>query len=219
MREKNSHPVMIHKLLPFAMLAPAFAGSNIAPLSQDQQLWKDWSFEFGVAFITSNSIGDLLTSEISRDTGDAGGEIYQFTATKLLKTLTWNVAGQEFHPQIELPLCLEIVDENSRDPFPDYNAALQFRWVDFPWNSYVTTSFGVGLGLSYSSQVYLMDIQRHPDVYRSRLKFDLPIHLTFARASHPDQQLVFYLAHQSGGFYIFDKGGVNSLGMGLRCSF
>lgn len=210
---------MIAKLLPFALLSPVFAGS---PMIEDQSpcdTWSDWSFEFGVAFITKNSIGDIFTGEIARATGDAGGEIYQFTATKLLDTYDWTIAGHEFHPQLELPLCLEIVDENSREPFLDYNAAMQFRWVDFPWNDTVETTMGVGLGLSYSSKLYLMDIKRHPGEERSHLKFDLPIHVTFARPSKPDQQLVIYLAHQSGGFHIFDKGGVNSIGMGLRCSF
>lgn len=178
-----------------------------------------WSFETGVAFITKNNIGEIFSGEITRDTGDAGGELYQLTATKHLASLQWEIFGETFTPQVELPLCLEIVDENSRDPFLDYNASLQLRWVDFPWNDTITTSFGVGLGLSYSSKIYLMDHQRHPGEDRSHLKFNLPIHLSFALPAYPDQELIFYLAHQSGGFHIFDKGGVNSLGIGLRHRF
>lgn len=178
-----------------------------------------WSFEAGVAFITKNNIGEIFSGEITRDTGDAGGELYQLTATKHLASLQWEIFGETFTPQLELPLCLEIVDENSRDPFLDYNASLQLRWIDFPWNDTITTSFGVGLGLSYSSKIYLMDHQRHPGEDRSHLKFNLPIHLSFALPAYPDQELILYLAHQSGGFHIFDKGGVNSLGVGLRHRF
>jgi hypothetical protein len=178
-----------------------------------------WSFEAGVAFITKNNIGEIFSGEITRDTGDAGGELYQLTATKHLASLQWEIFGETFTPQLELPLCLEIVDENSRDPFLDYNASLQLRWIDFPWNDTITTSFGIGLGLSYSSKIYLMDQQRHPGEDRSHLKFNLPIHLSFALPAYPDQELIFYLAHQSGGFHIFDKGGVNSLGIGLRHRF
>lgn len=91
-----------------------------------------WSFEAGVAFITKNNIGEIFSGEITRDTGEAGGELYQFTATKHLASLQWEIFGETFTPLLELPLCLEIVDENSRDPFLDYNASLQLRWIDFP---------------------------------------------------------------------------------------
>lgn len=206
-------------LLPF-LATSAFAKSDAVLLEKEpSSLFEDWSFEYGVAFITKNSIGDIFSGEIARETGDAGGELYQLTATKHLASLKWDLFGRSFTPQLELPLCLEIVDENARSPFLDYNASLQLRWVDFPWNETIKTSFGVGLGLSYSTKIYQMDYQRHPGEDRSHLKFNLPIHLAFALPEYPDQELLIYLAHQSGGFHIFDKGGVNSLGIGLRHRF
>ncbi len=178
-----------------------------------------WAFELGVAVITKNNIGEIFSGNITRGDGPAGGEIYQFKATKTLEILTWNIAGKTFRPHVELPLCLEMVDENGRDPFLDYNASVQFRWVDFPWNSKVQTSFAVGLGLSYSSKIYAMDLQRHPGEDRSHLKFNLPIELAFDLPGTHNERLSFYLAHQSGGFEFFDKGGVNSLGIAFSRTF
>jgi hypothetical protein len=178
-----------------------------------------WAFELGVAVITKNSVAEMLSGNISRGDGPEGGEIYQLKATKTLDVLSWNIAGNTFRPHLELPLCLEIVDENGRDPFLDYNASVQLRWVDFPWNSTVQTSFAVGLGLSYSSKVYAMDVKQHLGEDRSHLKFNLPIELTFHLPGKNNEQLSLYLAHQSGGFGFFDVGGVNSLGIAFSRTF
>ena len=178
-----------------------------------------WTYEFGVAVLTENTIGDILTGTITRDDTNTGAEIYQFTATRFLSTLPVTIGNHTYHPLLEMPLCLEVVDEHSRDPFLNYNASLQCRWVDFPWNDKVKTTFAVGLGLSYSEKLYLNDIRFHNNEDRSHLKFNLPISLTFARPSHPEQELVIYIAHHSGGFGTFDYGGINSIGMGIRYQF
>lgn len=217
-------------LLPFAFVLSAHAGTDAkdaliipartsAVIKGDSATTSDvgrWSFEFGMARLTENTLGDILSGHISVDDSDSGGEIYQVTATKAWKAFDLNLADHEFHPLLETPFCLEMVEENSRFPFFDLNAAVQGRWVDFPWNPCLRTSFAIGLGLSYSSKLYLNDIKYHPNEDRSYLKFDLPIQFTFALPSHPNEELVCYLAHHSGGFGIFDKGGVNSVGIGLR---
>ncbi len=177
-----------------------------------------WAFEYGVAFITSNTIDDLALGQINISDGDAGGQIHHFTASYLLAEPEWRLLGGVFRPQIEAPLTVAVVDENGRSPFLDYSASFQVRWRDFPWNHVVRTSVAMGLGISYSEKVYLMDIQRHPDRDRSHLKFNWPIQATLAHPAHPRHQLMLFVAHQSGG-RIFDRGGVNSLGLGYRLDY
>jgi hypothetical protein len=179
---------------------------------------RDWAFEFGVAYITENGVDDLLSGDASLGRGPAGGEIYAFTASRRLGELEWTVGNWTFRPQLELPVTLELVDENGRDPFLDINVSFNVRWVDFPWNEFVSTTFSMGVGLSYSHNVYLMDIERYPNEDRSHLKFNWPIALTFAHPEHPEHQAMVFLLHQSGG-RIFDTGGVNSLGFGYRFDF
>jgi hypothetical protein len=178
-----------------------------------------WTFEFGVSLMTKNEIDDFLEGNITVEDGDAGAEIYQFTATKMLSEWNIELFGQQYHPLLEMPLCLELVDENANDPFLTYNAALQLRWVDFPWNAWVQTSFAAGLGLSYATEIYAMDKQRHPNENRSNLKFNLPIQFTFALPSAPEHQVNVYIAHHSGGFGIFDVGGFNSIGLSYAYKF
>lgn len=178
----------------------------------------NWDFELGIAFITTNSIDDFPTGSYNIADGSSSGQIYVLTASRRLGEFELVLGGCTFRPQLELPLTLEIVDENGRNPFLDYNASLMLRWVDFPWNASVKTTFAMGLGLSYSSKVYLMDVKRHPDEDRSHLKFNWPIQLSFSHPSYPDQALILFILHQSGG-HVFDDGGVNSIGIGFRGSF
>jgi len=205
----------------FLSLVSLPANASICFVSADDQPEiSKWAYEFGVAFLTTNTIDDILLGDRSVDIagGSAGGEIYNFTVSRRLGELHWNVGNHTFTPQLEVPLMLEIVDENGRAPFLDYNASFVIRWVDFPWNRFVKTTFGTGVGLSYSSKVYQMDIDRHLGEDRSHLKFNWPIQLTLASPNRPQDQLQLYIAHQSGG-HIFDAGGVNSLGIGYRRGF
>lgn len=179
---------------------------------------RDWAFEIGVAYITENNIEEIKEGHHSRARGPAGGQIYALTAARRLGELEWNIGNCTFRPQLELPLTLEIVDENSRSPFLDYNISFNVRWIDFPWNEYVSTTFSMGVGLSYSEKIYLMDRQRHPGENRSKLKFNWPIAITFASPQFPDHQAMLFILHQSGG-HVFDKGGVNSVGFGYRRGF
>lgn len=184
----------------------------------DASEWSPWSFEMGVAFITSNNIEQLITGDITIADNAAGGEIYSFTGSRRLGELQWEAFGRTFRPELEVPLTLSIIDENGRGAFLDYSASFVVRWVDFPWNGRVSTTLSMGVGLSYSDQVYLMDIQRHPGNYRSHLNFNWPIQLTFALPEHPERQFMLYLMHHSGG-RIFDRGGTNALGVGCRLEF
>lgn len=204
-------------LLAFGSGASGHAAVCLVP-HDDHSGKRTWGFECGVAFITSNSVDDLINGQLDFDDRPAGGEIYQFSGVRRLGELVWEVGECVFHPQLELPITLEIVDENGRAPFPDLNASFTVRWVDFPWNDYLPTTFSMGIGLSYSTKLYLEDIKRHPGEERSKLKFNWPIQLTFAAPHFPDLQFMLYLSHQSGGL-IFDQGGVNSLGCGLRRDF
>jgi len=180
-----------------------------------------WAFEAGCAFVTNNKIQDIIFSpgKIDVESGKEGGEIYTFTASRRLGELRWEIGDSVFRPQMELPLTLEIVDEHGRGSFLDYNAAFMMRWIDLPWNEYIETSFAMGVGLSYSSKVYLMDRATHPDDSdRSHLKIYWPLQWTFGLPAYPKDKVMFFISHQSGG-HIFDVGGINSIGIGYRRDF
>ena len=165
--------------------------------------------------ITQSDIGDFALGSVKQANGPAGGEVYSFTASRLLGELQWKIGGHTFTPQLEIPLTLEMVNENGSTVFPTYNASFAVRWIDFPWNKYVKTSFSMGIGLSYSQEIYQVDKDRHVGEDRSYLKFNWPIQLSLAHPRFERNQLTIFIAHHSGG-HIFDVGGFNSLGVGYR---
>ena len=196
-------------------VAPAQAAFRLEPASGTP---RNWSVQTGVAFISRNDIGEVLSGGLEPAEGDAGGLLYSIALNWTAHRFKIGCRGRTLTPRFEPYLNLTLVDENSRGIFPDYNGGVGFRWVDFPWDKWVETTFFMGIGLSYSSRVYRVDREQHPDEDRSHLKLDWPIQLTFALPRWPQHQLVLFNDHQSGG-HIFDEGGVNSLGIGYRFEF
>jgi hypothetical protein len=180
--------------------------------------FRDWSVQFGVSIISESDIGEVLTGSFDRADGDAGGRNYSLMVNWIARRFEIPCHGRILRPQFEPYLTLTLVDQNHDSIFPDYNGGIGFRWVDFPWDQWLETTLFMGIGLSYSSEVYVVDRERHPGEDRSHLKFDWPIQLTFALPRWPQHQLVLFVDHQSGG-HIFDEGGVNSYGIGYRFEF
>src|SRR5688572_4552997 len=184
---------------------------------QKTSLTNAWSLQFGVAFITANNIGEILSGEVN-DGDDTGGEAYSLSLNWVARRFQLSFREKLFQPQLEPYLTVTVGDETGESTFHDFNGGIGLRWVDFPWERWVRTSFFTGVGLSYSARVYAVDRQRHPDTHRSHLKIDWPLQVTFALPSMEQHQLVLFNDHQSGG-HIFDEGGVNSLGIGYRWLF
>lgn len=168
--------------------------------------------------ITSSNIEDFPLASVEQASGPGGGEVYSLTASRRIGELRWKTGRHTFTPQIEIPATLEIVDERGSSAFPNYNLSFVVRWIDFPWNEYVSTSVSMGIGLSYSQRIYQIDKDRHPGDDRSYLKFNWPIQMTLALPDYKEHQLMMFISHHSGG-HIFDNGGFNSLGMGYRREF
>lgn len=177
-----------------------------------------WGLQLGASFISRNNIGEILSGDIARAKNDSGGQAYSLSLSWVAHRFQFQSAEKSLRPQFEPYLTLTVVDETADSPFLDYNGGVGFRWVDFPWERWIRTSFFTGVGLSYSTKVFAVDRERHPGVSRSHLKLDWPLQLTFALPSLPEHQLVLFNDHQSGG-HIFDEGGVNSLGIGYRWEF
>jgi hypothetical protein len=179
---------------------------------------RDWSVQVGAAYVTQRNIGEMFTKGPKASDGAAEGEIYSLTLSWVAHRFEVPLRGGLLKPQFEMYATWTLVDEAEQSLFPDYNAGVGFRWVDFPWDRWVDTSFFIGIGFSYSAHVFAIDRERHPGQERSHLKLDWPLQLTFAVPRWPEHQLVLFNDHQSGG-RILDQGGVNSVGLGYRLEF
>jgi len=104
----------------------------------------------------------------------------------------------------------------------ELNAFIMARWSDFPWSKTIRTTFGVGGGLSYASDIPSIEIHHNkPDGDYKNLLHYIAVEATFALPKRPDWQLVYRLHHRSGVFGLMgaDNVGNTAVQIGLRHYF
>jgi len=101
----------------------------------------------------------------------------------------------------------------------EFNAALVARWLPFPWDGVVNTSFAIGEGLSYASErPYTEGVFRNR-TGRHYLNY-LFVELDFSLPNVPAWSLVSRVHHRSGVFGVYGtREGSNFVGFGLRRRF
>lgn len=101
----------------------------------------------------------------------------------------------------------------------EFNALLGLRWLPFPWDRYLETSFAVGAGLSYATDEPEIEVEKNDRT--SRLLGYLMFELAVAVPQQPQWTLFARVHHRSGAYGLFDgvRGGSNVVGVGLRYAF
>jgi hypothetical protein len=101
----------------------------------------------------------------------------------------------------------------------EFNGLFTLRWLTFPWNKYIDTTFAIGDGLSYATKTPELEAEEHDNT--SLFLNYLMLELTFALPETPKWSLVVRLHHRSGIRGLFDgvEGASNALGMGLKYKF
>jgi hypothetical protein len=100
----------------------------------------------------------------------------------------------------------------------EFNALLTARWEAFFWDKYLDTSFAVGAGPSYATEVPEIEVQRSGE--SERLQVYMLVELEFALPSHPNIAIITRIHHRSNAFGIVaDDGTSNALGFGLKFRF
>jgi len=98
----------------------------------------------------------------------------------------------------------------------EFNGLFTLRWLTFPWNKYIITTFAVGDGLSYATRTPKLEEEIHGKT--SLFLNYLMVELTFALPEFPQWSLVWRVHHRSGIFGFFEgvEGASNALGVGLK---
>ncbi|OEU44276.1 MAG: hypothetical protein BBJ60_05980 [Desulfobacterales bacterium S7086C20] len=91
------------------------------------------------------------------------------------------------------------------------------RWHPFPWDRYMDTSFAIGSGLSYYSDVSQLELEEDEDAHR--LLGYLTCELTLCLPQYPRWNLMFRIHHRSGAGGIVGEGSTNYLCGGLKLAF
>ena len=101
----------------------------------------------------------------------------------------------------------------------EFNGVAYFRWLPFPWDAYLDTSFAAGAGLSYATSVPEIEETNHDKAtqFLGALMFEF----AFSLPRVPQWSLITRLHHRSGAGGLFSgvHGASNAWGIGLRYSF
>jgi len=102
----------------------------------------------------------------------------------------------------------------------EFNAVLVARWISFPWNDVLKTSFALGEGLSLASETPAFEEKYQGEKTNPLLNY-LMLELTFALPRQPRWSLVTRIHHRSGIYGLINDthGGSNALGLGIRYHF
>ena len=105
----------------------------------------------------------------------------------------------------------------NNDTFWEFNGLIIGRWHAFPWNKYVNTSFAVGDGLSYYTEVSKVEKEDDEDAQRTLnyLMFELALGLP----QYPRWDMVLRIHHRSSIFGLYGAGGSNYVCGGIKFSF
>jgi len=95
-------------------------------------------------------------------------------------------------------------------------SALYLRWLSFPWNNYIKTSFAVSTGLNYATKLDELELARSTNGRGSKFLHYFSPEITFALPETPNQELVFRLHHRSGGKILLDHGLFNGVDGGAH---
>ena len=97
------------------------------------------------------------------------------------------------------------------------NGLIIARWLKFPWDQYVDTSFAVGDGLSYNTETSKVEEEDDEDAgkWLSYLMFEL----TLGLPKYPRWNFVYRIHHRSSIRGRIGAGASNFLAVGIKYSF
>lgn len=98
------------------------------------------------------------------------------------------------------------------------DVALLHRWSDWPWDGLIKTSFALGGGLSYASEVPYLEATGKPGADATRLLFYMALEFEAVPAGTERFSVFGRIHHRSGVFGTFNgvHGGSDHVGIGVR---
>lgn len=103
----------------------------------------------------------------------------------------------------------------------EVNGALTLRWLAFPWDRYVDTSFAFGNGLSYATIDPILEIENADNRQTAQWLYYILAEWAFSLRAIPNWEFFWRIHHRSGvyGLLAGNNAGSNFLGLGLRRRF
>jgi hypothetical protein len=167
-----------------------------------------WSAMVYAGFGTASNLGEVLTFDIDSEDSHFIGGVLNRQMFRFWDYFIFELEGQT-------------IRHFGKQDHWEFNGLFLVRFDDFPWDRIVDTSFSVGDGLSYATEVPIIEEENHTNNGSTELLNYLMFEIAFTAPSYPEWSLVARVHHRSGVFGLFDgvHGGSNFLALGLRHKF
>jgi len=141
---------------------------------------------------------------------DDSYQLYALTLSKKIGSLSKN---------IDMELEGQIVKHIGDQHHFEINPVFILRWLSFPWNHKIYTTFAVGEGLSYATKI--PEIEKEYSEETARFLNYLLFEFTFSKKQSSNWNFIIRVHHRSGMYGVFSgvKGASNAVGIGVRYSF
>ena len=199
--------MVIKKILKFfgCALIAGFILINLPDARADS----DWAVTlYGAVLLDGNlSDGSLLYS---------GFEDSYLTALALTRKMT-----SFYEDKIDLELEGQIVKHFKDQDHWEFNGLGVLRWLPFPWDAHLDTSFASGAGLSYATEIPEVEEERRGEGQTEQLLVYLMLELELAMPASRHWSLVSRIHHRSGAFGLFNgvTGASNACSLGIKYRF
>ena len=168
----------------------------------------DWSATlYGAVLLQGNlSDGSLLYS---------GFEDSYLTSLAITKRMV------SYADKIDFELEGQIVKHFRGQEHWEFNALGAARWLPFPWDRYLDTSFAFGVGLSFATETPKVEEDRRGDGQTQEVLTYLMLELELALPDSQHWSCVTRIHHRSGAFGLFNgvTGASNAWGFGIKYRF
>ena len=171
-----------------------------------QNTQRDWALTLYFGRLTDSGIGETATFNSKFE------NIYFIDLGLSRRLYTFR---NYFNLEIEGQIAKHFGDQDQWE----FDLVSYFRWLLFPWDKYLDTSFAVGAGVSYATSVPKIEAKNYDEAVR--LLGALMFEFAFSLPRVPQWSLITGIHHRSGAGGVFSgvHGASNAWAMGLRYSF
>ncbi len=207
---------------PVRDLTPIGYNTDVKKQPNEKQPLVDTSSPWGLSFYWGRMSTKLLNQvlQFNIDTHEAvlySAEIsYQLAPENIISRASRYV-GAKFSVALN-----GTYQDDPQGNIYEVNTFFRLDWSNVPWKKYLLTTFSIGEGVSYVSDVPARELRTAwHDKDAKRFNNFLMFEMAFALPSHPNIQILYRVHHRSGcfGLYHSSNSGSTAIGVGIRYLF
>jgi hypothetical protein len=175
-------------------------GSRKKPEEKPEEL--KWAVTLYAGAFSTDHLYEILTLSANYEQSYVGVAALSWQFFRLGEHIRLEVEGQ-------------VAKHVGAQPHWELNALVIGRWVTFPWNAYLDTTFAVGEGISYATEVPALEREEGASQWLNYLL----VEVTFALPKYPEWAIVGRIHHRSGLFGALAPNGSNVVAAGIKYRF